>query len=163
MIKLEKYYYECPFCGLKNSCFYDPRSEMPPHYFRCTDCHRHFGDESKMSFEEKNEYYAEARECQRTVQMPELNDVFFAVEDCFRNYRPGTGFLGIVLIRDGKVEATQHLPNSDKTSRKLLATYSATSPICDQWLCTLCYYYLKRAMPHTNFNLADYGISLERA
>ena len=114
-----------------------------------------------MSFSEKEVFYREEQECLRTQRMPELNDVFFTVEDYFRNYRPGTGSLGIVLIRDGEVKATELLPNTSQKVRKLLATYSVTSAISDQWLCTLCYYYLKRAMPYANFILGDYGITLQ--
>lgn len=160
MAYLEKFYYQCPHCGYKNYQFYDPSREAPPHYFRCSDCHRHFGDENRMSFSEKEVLYREEHECQRTMLMPELNTVFYAVENFFRQYRPGTGVLPIILIRDGKIENTRYSTSTNQRTTQLLATYSVTSPTSDQWLCTLCYYYLKKYMPYINFNLGDFGISI---
>ena len=156
MAVLEKVHYKCPYCGHESSRFYDLMTEPTPCFFLCNDCHRHFGNESNISFEERQIIYDECIKCASTMHMAELPTVLLAVETFFRNYYRGCGALPIVLVKDGRVEN----PMVD-SPRRLLTTYSVTSPINDQWLCVQCYFHLCKTMPHNVFTLGDYGITMD--
>ena len=98
---------KCPFCGAVNSSrAYIPSKEPAPAFFKCRDCLRYYGDKAKMTPEEKKMVEQSNRDCSRVDKMPEKAKVIEAVVADFKASGGfSSGDLGMVVIKDGRVEA----------------------------------------------------------
>lgn len=85
----------CPYCGYKTHIL---QSNPSAAFLKCGECYRAWGDESRMSAQEKEQLYSINEDCKRVENLPNLQNILQTVSDL-------TGTDGWVVFREGKIHS----------------------------------------------------------